>query len=307
MDIHSNARTCPRSRVAVVERSYASSVRHAAKDFAVSVRTTFKWRKRKRGGSDTWMLDRSSRPHRSPRTTDPARVELIELLRRCRLTGPAIAHALGMASSTVAAVLKRLGLSRLRSLDPPRATNRYEYPRGGDLIHVDTKKLGRIVRPGHRISGNRRDRVRGAGWEYAHVAIDDASRLAYVEMLDSETAHDAVGFLERACAFYARHGITIKRLMSDNGSAYVSRLFAQACARLGIRHLRTRPYTPRTNGKAERFIQTLLREWAYVICYPDTRTRRQALPRWLRYYNRQRPHAGIHRQTPYARLLAIGE
>jgi transposase InsO family protein len=307
MDIHSNARTCPRSREAVVERSYGESVATAARDFAISVRTTFKWRKRAREGGANWMLDRSSRPRRSPRSTEPARVELIELLRRCRLTGPAIAHALGMPSSTVAAVLKRLGLSRLQSLEPPRPANRYEYPKGGDLIHVDTKKLGRIVRPGHRISGNRRDTVRGAGWEYAHVAIDDASRLAYVEVLDSETARDAVGFLERASAYYARHGITIRRLMSDNGSAYVSRLFAQACAKLGIRHLRTRPYTPRTNGKAERFIQTLLREWAYVICYRDSRRRRQALPRWLRYYNHQRPHAGIHRQTPYARLLALGE
>jgi transposase InsO family protein len=211
-----------------------------------------------------------------------------------------------MPRSTVASVLKRAGLARLRDLEPHQPVRRYERSHPGELIHFDTKKLGRIRGVGHRITRDRRDRCRGIGWEFVHVAIDDASRLAYVEVLPNERADTAVGFLHRALAFYRRHGLTVRQVMSDNGSAYVSHLFAATCQRLRLRHLRTKPYTPQTNGKAERIIQTLLREWAYAIPYSSSRLRTAALPRWLRYYNHHRPHAGIGGQTPSARLRQLG-
>jgi transposase InsO family protein len=302
MNLHSNARTTPRSRLDLVIRSRTCSVERVAVDFSVSSRTVRKWRARFNSTGVEGLADRSSRPRRVPLRTDEPRCDLIRQLRRCRLTGPQIAKALRMPPSTVAAVLKRGGMERLSKLEPPRAENRYERSVPGELIHVDTKKLGRIKRVGHRVTGNRRDTTRGAGWEFAHVAIDDASRLAYVEVLPDERAESAVAFLHRALAFYRRHGLRVRQLMSDNGSAYLSRAFAVACQRLSIRHLRTRPYTPRTNGKAERFIQTLIREWAYAIPYASSRARTAALPRWLGYYNHHRPHAGIAGGTPYSRL-----
>jgi transposase InsO family protein len=305
MNLHSNARTTPKSRFELVLRSATCSAEQVAADFAVSSRTVRKWRRRFAVAGRDGLVDRSSRPHRNAWRTDEPRSELIRQLRLCRLTGPQIAGALKMPRSTVAAVLKRSGMQRLRDLEPRRPVIRYERAVPGELIHVDTKKLGRIHGVGHRITGNRQDGTRGVGWEFAHVAIDDASRLAYVEVLPDEHPDTAVGFLYRALAFYRRHGLTVHQLMSDNGNAYLSHAFAAACQRFRIRHLRTQPYTPRTNGKAERLIQTLLREWAYAIPYASSRARTAALTRWLGYYNRHRPHAGIGSTTPYSRLRAL--
>ena len=302
MNLHSNARTTPKSRYELVQKAAICSAEQIAADFAISARTVAKWRARFQHGGVEGLADRSSRPREQPNRTDPEREELICRLRRCRLTGPQIAQALKMPRSTVAAVLKRAGMARLRDLEPKPPVRRYERSQPGELIHIDTKKLGRICRVGHRITKNRRDTVRGAGWEFVHVAIDDASRLAYVEVLPNERADSAVGFLLRTLAFYHRHGLRVRQVMSDNGSAYISRAFAAACQRFRIRHLRTKPYTPQTNGKAERLVQTLLREWAYVVSFTSSRRRTSALPRWLRYYNRQRPHGGLGGVTPLARL-----
>jgi transposase InsO family protein len=232
------------------------------------------------------------------------RVAQIERLRRQRLSGPAIAGAIGMPRSTVGAVLRRLGLGRLEALDAPPPAIRYERARPGELVHIDSKKLGRIDGIGHRITGDRtgQSRRRGIGWEALHVCIDDASRLAYSEILPDEKTASALGFLERALAWFARHGVVVERVMTDNGSAYRSHAFRAACAGAGLRHLRTRPYTPRTNGKAERFIQTALREWLYGKPYPSSAQRSTDMPAWLHWYNHHRPHAGIHAQTPARRL-----
>lgn len=303
MNIHSNARTCLRSRMALVQRTSATcSAEQVAAAFQVSIRTVYKWRARHRQGGAAALRDRSSRPRHMPRQTPADRTELIVRLRRCRLDGPRIARALRMPPSTVAAVLKRAGLARLRDLEPRVPAVRYERPCPGDLLHLDIKKLGRIQRIGHRITADRRDTTRGAGWEFVHVAIDDRSRLAYAEVLADERGETTTGFLLRAVAFFRRHGITVRELLTDNGSPYLSHVFAAACQRLRIRPLRTRPYTPRTNGKAERFIKTLLHEWAYVVPYHSSRRRSAALPRWLGYYNAHRPHAALNRQTPLRML-----
>jgi transposase InsO family protein len=213
-----------------------------------------------------------------------------------------IAKRLDMARSTVASVLKRLGLNRLKLLEPKEVIRRYEKKRPGELIHLDIKKLGRIRGIGHRITGNRLKRARGVGWEYAHVCIDDHSRLAYVEVLPSERAEAATEFLKRALAWLRQHGVTVQRVMTDNGGCYVSRAFAATCKSQGLRHQRTRPYTPKTNGKAERFIQTLIREWAYARAYATSEHRTARLPAWLNYYNRHRPHGGIGFQPPINRI-----
>ena len=202
-------------------------------------------------------------------------------------------------------MLRRLGLSRLPPLTPPPPVQRYERARAGELLHVDIKTLGRIGRIGHRIHGDRRQTVRGIGWEHVHVCVDDASRVAYVEVLPTLHQGDAVGFLERAVAWFAAHGVGAERVMTDNGSAYISRAFATACTRLGVRHLRTRPRTPRTNGKAERFIQTLLREWAYRRPYRTSALRRRALSPWVRYYNQRRPHTSLNYASPISRLQQV--
>ena len=230
------------------------------------------------------------------------RLAQIEQLRRQRLSGPRIARALQLARSSVGLVLRRLGLGRLASLDERPAVIRYERQRPGEMLHLDIKSLGRIARPGHRVTGNRRDRVEGIGWEHLHVAIDDASRLAYTEVLPGLGREDATGFLVRALAWFNRLGIGVERVMTDNGSAYRSKLFATALADAGIRHVRTRPYTPRTNGKAERFIQTSLREWAYARSYASSDERNQLIGRWTDAYNRTRPHAGIGGLTPWQRV-----
>ena len=231
-------------------------------------------------------------------------MEQIEQLRRQRMTGPAIAAALGMARSTVGAVLRRLGLGKLKALEPKPPVVRYERSRPGEMIHLDIKKLGKIRGVGHRFAprGPGMHGNKGHGWDFLHVCVDDASRLAYTEILPSEGQADTTAFLERALAWLARHGVTVERVMTDNGSAYRSKLFAAALRNAGVRHVRTRPYTPRTNGKAERFIQTSLREWAYARSYTSSQQRSAAIQPWIESYNLSRPHAGIGGLSPWQRL-----
>ncbi|MEK6273669.1 MAG: IS481 family transposase, partial [Actinomycetota bacterium] len=270
-----------------------------------------KWVVRYRSEGEAGLLDRSSAPRSVPHRTPEELVEAIVALRRLRMTGAEIALCLALALSTVSAVLLRVGLGKLSRLEPPEPPNRYERRRAGELIHVDVKKLGRIRGAGHRVTGHRasqrRTRVNGrrigvAGWEFVHVCVDDATRLAYVEVLADEKATTAVGFLRRAKAFYASHGITVERVMTDNGSAYRSTIHAFACRSMGLRHLRTRPYRPRTNGKAERFIRTMLGGWAYGAIYGTSTERTAALDGWLWIYNHRRPHGSLSHKTPIARL-----
>lgn len=306
MNIHKNARTTPRSRARIVQRILTGGERPGAVAAAVGVseRTVRKWLARYRSAADSGLVDRSCRPHHSPAATPTLLVNWVEALRRQRWTGAQIAAALQLSASTVARVVRRQGLARLRQLEPPVPIQRYEWARPGDLLHVDIKKLGRIGRVGHRITGDRRSRVRGIGWEFVHVAIDDASRLAYVEVLGDEGGVSTTKFLWRALAWFRRQGVRIRRVMSDNGPGYRCGAFARLCRSAGLRHLRIRPYTPRTNGKAERFIQTLLREWAYRRAYPSSQQRTDALPAWLYYYNRERGHGALHGRPPISRLRA---
>lgn len=303
MRLHRNAKTSPRMRQLIIER-----VRHqrwtqarAAEAAGVSVRTVAKWLARQRAG-DTQLDDASSRPHRQPRCVAPDRAAAIVQLRRTRATAWQISAALQMPRSTVAVVLRRVGLNRLQALEPPRVVQRYEWPHAGDLLHVDIKPLGRIRGIGHRITGDRQRPQPGSGWEYVHVAVDDATRLAYVEVRQSQRRHACGRFLRRALQWFARRGIRVQRVLTDNGSGYRSRLWAAACRAWAVRHKRTRPYTPRTNGKAERFIQTLLREWAYRWPYLTSETRTAALIGYVHYYNRQRPHASLGRRSPWTRF-----
>jgi transposase InsO family protein len=278
----------------------------AAAALGVSERTVYRWLARFRHG-DRQLLDRSSRPHRSPRRTPRSVVKVIEHLRRLGMTSSAIAAKLAMAVSTVGVVLARLGLNRLSRLEPLEPPNRYCRRHPGELVHLDVKKLGRFARPGHRVTGRG---VPGTtthaktGWEAVHVAVDDCTRLAYVEVLADERAVTTVGFLERALEWFAERGVQVVRVMSDNGSPYRAKAFAACCARHQLRHLRTRPYRPRTNGKAERLIQTLLREWAYAATYRDSTQRALALRPWLDYYNQRRPHGALGHQPPASRLPA---
>jgi transposase InsO family protein len=291
----------------------------AAEAAGVSVRTVSKWRRRYRAEGEQGLLDRSSAPALVPLRTAEERIALIAALRRLRMTAAEIAEALAMPDSTVSGILTRIGLGKLSRLEPLEPPNRYEKQRPGELVHVDVKKLGRIKDgAGKRIGDGRRrthnyQRVADAagvrrltvGWEYVHVCVDDATRLVYVEVLEDEKAVTAVGFLRRAVAHFASFGIRVERLMTDNGSAYCATIHALACKTLGIKHLRTRPYRPRTNGKAERFIRTLLGGWAYGAIYRDSNERRQALAGWLDYYTRRRPHRSLGRQTPLERLHAL--
>ena len=241
-----------------------------------------------------------------PRRTPEDRVAAIAALRRLRMTAATIAWLLSMPVSTVSSVLAGIGLGRLSRLEPPEPPNRYERRHAGELLHIDVKKLGRITSIGHRISGDRRGQAKGkAGWEYVHVCVDDATRLAYVEVLSDEKGQTVAGFLRRAVAFYELHGVRVERVMTDNGSGYCSILHALACRALGLRHLRTRPYRPRTNGKAERFIRTLLGGWAYGAIYGSSAERTRALPGWLDHYNRRRPHRSLNRQPPLTRLQQL--
>ena len=317
MKLHANARTCPNSRRLLVDRVGAGwSVTEAAEAAGISDRSARRWLARWRTEGPAGLLDRSSAPRRIPHKTPPRRVREIVRLRRLRWTAARIAVGLGMALSTVSAVLNRVGLGKRSRLEPPEPANRYERRRPGELIHIDVKKLGRILRPGHRVTGNRRSQTKNtytrdgrrtgdAGWEFVHVAIDDHSRLAYAEVLTDEKGPTAVGFLRRALQFFARHNTQVERVMTDNGSPYRSRVHATACRELGLRHLRTQPYRPRTNGKAERFIQTLQREWAYGRTFQTSAERTGALDPWLNHYNYDRPHGALSHKPPGTRLTNL--
>lgn len=304
MNVHKNARLTPAGRALLAHRvSSGWTAKSAAEAAGVSLRTARKWIDRHRRGGERRHHDRSSAPRRCPRRVSELRIAEIEQLRRQRMTGPQIAAALGMARSTVGAVLRRLGLGRLKALEPKPEVIRYERSAPGEMIHLDIKKLGRFDVAGHRATGDRQaGRSYRAGWDFLHVCVDDASRLAYTEILPSERQEDTTAFLERALAWLGRHGVTVQRVMTDNGSAYRSKLFRQALLKAGARHVRTRPYTPRTNGKAERFIQTSLREWAYARPYASSAERSDAIGPWTDAYNLTRPHAGIAGLTPWARV-----
>lgn len=303
MELHKNARSCPASRLLLAQRIEAGmSVTSAAEAAGVSRQSAWKWRRRYREAGEAALVDRSSRPNRMPQQVHPDRVEEVIRLRRRRHTGPQISVRVGLSHSTVARILTRHGLARLKSLEPKEPVVRYQRDRPGELIHVDIKKLGRIGRVGHRIHGDRTTRVRGIGWEFVHVAIDDASRMAYAEVLPNERSPSSVAFLKRSVAWFQNRGVHCQAVMSDNGSCYVSHRFKAACQKLQLRHLRTRPYRPRTNGKAERFIQTLLREWAYRRPYATSVQRTDRLPRYLNHYNLRRPHASLNKRTPAQRL-----
>lgn len=304
MDMHKNAPLTPRGREELVRRVLVEqqTPRVVATALGVCERTVRKWVKRFQAEGRTGLQDRSSRPHRSPKRTLATSEAQVAEFRRRRWTGAQIAQETGLSKATVHRILRRLGLNRLKALEPVEPVRRYERERPGELIHIDIKKLGRIERPGHRITGDRQQRTRGAGWEFAHVCIDDHSRVAYVEVLPDERKENAVAFLKAAVAYYAKLGVTLERVMTDNGSCYRSKAFAKACKSLGLRHLRTRPYTPRTNGKAERFIQSALREWAYAQAYDHSDLRNLELPRWLHRYNWHRPHGSLNQKTPISRL-----
>jgi len=318
MELHANAPLSPIGRRRVVDRVVAQawSVTAAAEAAAVTERTVYRWLARWRAEGPAGLVDRRSVPKRIPHKTPPDRVAAICQLRQGRLTAAEIAEQLAMPTSTVSAVLLREGLGKRSRLEPPEPVNRYERSAPGELVHIDIKKLGRIEGgPGKRFTGRRRHsryktdaagvQRQAIGWEYVHVAIDDYSRLAYAEVLTDEKASTAIAFLKRAVAFFAAHGITVERVMTDNGPAYTSGPHRLACAELGIRHLRTQPYRPRTNGKAERFIQTMLRRWAYRRPYSSSAERTAALGTWLDHYNFTRPHGSLSHKPPGSRLTNL--
>lgn len=303
MNSHKNARLSLHGRALLVRRVLEHGLRpqEVAQAQGVSVRTVYKWLKRFRQEGDAGLQDRSSRPAHSPRATDPAVVTQAIVYRQQRQTYYQIAQSLGIGQSTVARILKRQGLNRLAALGPARPDHRYEHHSPGDLLHLDIKKLGRFVRPGHRVTGERANSSRGAGWEYVHVAIDDHSRLAFSTIQPDETARSACAALLGAVRYYAGLGIRFKRVLTDNGACYKSKRFKRLCRRLGLSHRRTRPYSPRTNGKAERFIQTALREWAYARSYESSQQRARHLAGWLHQYNWHRPHASLNYLPPISR------
>ena len=319
MKLHANARTCPNSRRLLVKRIEEEGwpPARAASAAGISERTARKWIARWRAEGEAGLLDRSSAPKRRPTQLPKGRLRAIEALRRVGMTAAEIAECLSMALSTVSRWLRRIGLGKLSRLEPPEPANRYERKCPGELVHVDVKKLGRIQVPGHRVTGNRRVRARRtrvgnegrflgtAGWEYVHVCVDDATRLAYVEVLQDEKGTTAAGFLRRAVEWFRSMGITVERVMSDNGSCYRSAIHSIACRDLGLKHIRTQPYRPRTNGKAERFIQTLQNRWAYGAVYGSSAERRAALPGWLTHYNFRRRHGSLGHKPPAARLAEL--
>jgi transposase InsO family protein len=309
MNVHKNARLTPRGRERIVEL-VASGQKPEAVSEAVGVcpRTVRKWVDRYRCEGLVGLQDRSSRPHRLRQPTPQAVIEKVEQLRRQRWTGKQIAAEVGISPATVSRVLRRLGLNKLSALEP-EPVRRYERENPGELIHLDIKKLGKIGSVGHRIVGRRTgvvNRHLGIGWEFVHVCIDDASRIAFSRVMTDERKASAVAFLKAAVAYYASLGVKIERVMTDNGSCYRSRAFGRACKQLGLRHIFTKPYTPKTNGKAERFIQTSLREWAYARAYNTSDERTAELPRWLHRYNWHRPHSSIGSMPPISRLGLAG-
>jgi transposase InsO family protein len=305
MNIHENARLTPSGRERLVRQvAVGLTVPAVAEASGVCVKTVRKWVARFQAEGVAGLRDRSSRPHTLHRPTPTTTVEAIERLRRQRLSGQRIARDLSVSPATVSRVLRRLGLNRIAALEPPEPVRRYERARPGELIHIDIKKLGRFDRTGHRITGNRtrQSSRRGIGWEYLHLAVDDHSRLAYSQILPDETRASCLTFLINALRFFRRHGIAVERVMTDNGPAFKSRRYAKALRWLVIAHKRTRPYTPKTNGKVERFVQTSLREWAYAKAYDTSEQRKGELSAFLFRYNWQRPHMGINARTPISRL-----
>ena len=306
MDVHKNARLTPKGREAMVRAVVDDGISkaEAARRFNTTPKTVAKWVDRFRGLGVDGLHDRSSAPHSSPSQTPLATCDAVEVLRRQRRTQFHIAAELGLSKATVSRILGRRGLSLLSSLEPAEPRPRYERAAPGEIIHIDIKKLGKFSRIGHRITGDRhgQSNTRGIGWEFVHVAIDDHSRVARIDIFPDEKKQSAVAFLKATVAYYRNLGVTVDRVMTDNGSCYRSFAFARACKRLRIKHIRTRPYTPQTNGKAERFIQTALREWAYATAFETTDQRRDELPRWLHRYNWHRPHASLGQKAPISRL-----
>ncbi|HET6593196.1 MAG TPA: IS481 family transposase [Xanthomonadales bacterium] len=308
MNTHKNARLTLVRRLEMVRAMLDGGLTpaQAGAEAGVSPPTARKWLGRYLAHGEAGLADRSSRPRLSPRAISPGKALAIIELRRRRLIQTRIGASLGVSKSTVGRVLARAGLSRLKDLEPSAPVVRYEHPHPGDLLHIDTKKLGRIERMSHRVTGNRRDGVDGAGWEYLFVAIDDHARIGFTDMYPDERKANAVQFLHNTVAYFASLGVRVRRLLTDNGPAFHSRDFAKACQRLGIKHSFTRPYRPQTNGKAERFIQSALREWAYGIPYNHSTERTQMLDRWIHHYNWHRPHQGIKGLTPVSRLAHSG-
>jgi transposase InsO family protein len=304
MNTHKNARLTYARRMELVKdiTEQALSPGAAAMAHGVAAPTARKWLGRYLAQGIGGLADRSSRPVLSPRAIAPGKALAIVELRRKRLTQARIASALGISISTVGRVLKRAGLSHLRDLEPAQPIVRYEHEHPGDLIHIDTKRLGRIERPSHRVTCDRRDRFRGAGWEFLFVTVDDHARIGFTDMYPDESVGSAVQFLHNTVAYFKSLGVTVRRLLTDNGNAFRSKDFASACQQLGIRHKFTRAYRPQTNGKAERFIQSALREWAYGFTYKNSAQRTDALDAWIHHYNWHRPHQGIHGATPMTRL-----
>jgi transposase-like protein len=305
MNIHKNARTTPLGREAIVTRVMnGQSPEAAARAADVCVRTVRKWLKRFAAEGVLGLADRSSRPHRLHSPTSQAIREEIVALRRDRRTGKDIAKAVGVSPATVSRVLRQARLSRIRDIEPPPPARRYERDAPGDMIHIDIKKLGRFDRIGHRITGDRRGQsnARGIGWEHVHVCVDDNSRIAFTQIKPDEKAVSAIVFLKAAVAYYAGLGVTVSRVMTDNGSCYKAFAFRDACRELGLKHIRTKPYTPQTNGKAERFIKTALAEWAYARSYPNSDARAAELPVWTHRYNWHRPHGSLNSMPPISRL-----
>lgn len=304
MKLHANARSTPYSRQLVVRRVLEEgwSVGLAAKAVGLSRKTARKWLARYRAEGEAGLADRSSAPRSIPHRTPEQLVSRVLALRHRRMVTLAIAQKLGLARATVGAILRRHGLNRLPPLQEPPPVVRYEREAPGELVHLDTKKLGKIRGVGHRIHGDRRRASRGIGWEYAHLAIDDHTRLSYVEVLPDERGESCAGFLERALRFFRRHRIEVERILTDNGSGYRSHAVAAVCCEQSIRHAWTRPYTPRTNGKAERLVQTLLREWAYRRAYSSSAQRTMALKPYVHHYNHHRPHGSLGHLPPIQRL-----
>jgi transposase InsO family protein len=310
MDIHKNARLTPHSRAELVRRVVEDrqAPKAVATAFGVCVKTVRKWAGRFAAEGLAGLQDRSSRPHRLRKLTAQATVERVAALRRQRWAGQQIAVEVGVSLATVSRILRRLGLNKLSALQPAEPVRRYERAHPGEVLHIDIKKLGRIDGIGHRITGdrrgqsNRRGRGEGLGWEYVHVCIDDASRIAFAMVLPDEKKQSSVAFLKAAVAYYQSLGVSLLRVMTDNGSCYKAFDFRDACRDLGLKHIRTKPYTPKTNGKAERFIQTALREWAYAKAYIHSDRRTAELLIWLHRYNWHRPHGSLKANTPISRL-----